>query len=136
MCQTHSAAKKAMVAGQRVRLPGAGAGKPVAISGAAISRMIMCWAARAENSATDSAQSGDSVAAAKTAQPMAVAGPFRPFLWHHVECQIASTATTAINGGSRLKRPAKSPGIGGSPQYATRCHIWLDPAFGRANPGG
>jgi hypothetical protein len=73
MCQNHSKPKNAPAAVQERHPPRCAprCGSPSAISGAAIKMRTMCWPMRAENSATDSAQSGEISAAAATSQPPA-----------------------------------------------------------------
>lgn len=72
MCQNHNVRKKiAVLAHSGHDLPASSVrGSPIAINGAARRIRTMCWPTRAENSATDSAQSGDKSAADATSQPL------------------------------------------------------------------
>ena len=90
-------------------------GKASARSGATAATKRTWWNTRAENSAEDSAQSGETKIAAiskREAQPArALATRPRPIA-------NASAASAAISSGSKFQRAQKSPGTAAGPQYA------------------
>jgi len=80
----------------------------------------MCWRTRAENSATESAHSGETNAAAAMAHPAITKARRRraPLTTRPVahNCQAQRMMSAAMSAGSRLKRCNSSPGRGADPQ--------------------
>ena len=118
MCQNHSAAEEDQCAApqpQPCAAAAAGRGSESASNGAATSTRIMCCATRAENSATESAHSGESSARAVTAQPHS-AVPRREGPTRLRRAPRPEAISASIRTGSRLKRQASSAGEGAAPQ--------------------
>src|SRR5579875_3334333 len=113
MCQNHSAAVKTLTLNQS-EYSNRPLGRQRAMSGAANSMRIICCAIRAEKSATESAQIGDTKAIKAMIQPLIAM----------IRCcgriirtwYAAAPASAASRTGSRFQRESKCPGTGAAPQ--------------------